>query len=189
VHIVVENQLLKNCIRGERKAQYQLYELCYSFLMSVAARYTNSKDDAEDIVNRSFLKILNNIANYREEVPFGLWIRRITINTAIDEYRKRKNEWMMTESTDFSERQFDGISINTYLEKMDAEQIQGLIDHLPESSRKVFNLFVVDGYSHKEIGELLNISEGTSKWHVNHARTRLKELIAKHFPYIKTIAS
>ncbi|HEU4717194.1 MAG TPA: RNA polymerase sigma factor [Bacteroidia bacterium] len=191
VPIVVEDQLLADCVRGKSRAQYRLYSLCYSFMMSVCIRYTASRDDAEDLLNRSFLKILSNIEKYRKEVPFGLWVRRITINTIIDEYRKNRKEKEMTELVDFDEQEVesDTAAINGFLEKTDAEQLQRLIDHLPEMSRKVLNLFVVDGYGHKEISEMLNISEGTSKWHLNNARTKLKELITKFLPHFKTLAS
>jgi RNA polymerase sigma factor (sigma-70 family) len=191
VPIVADEQLLDECARGDRRAQYRLYSQCYSFMMSICIRYTPSRDEAEDLLNRSFLKILNSVGKRRKEVPFTLWVRRITINTVIDEYRKNKKANAQTELVDFNENpgEFEGAAINTYLEKVEAEQLQALINTLPEMSRKVFNLFAVDGYSHKEIAELLGMSDGTSKWHLNNARTRLKEQIAKRLPYLKNLAS
>lgn len=183
----VDDQLLHACARGERKAQYQLYGLCYPFLMGVCIRYS-SRSDAEDVLNKSFLKILTHIASYRRDVPFNMWIRRIAINTAIDVYRKQSAEKKMMVLTDFQEEQVEATCSNEYLRKMDAEQLSELVGQLPEASRRVFNLFVVDGYSHKEIAALLEISEGTSKWHVSFARAQLRQLIVKH-SLIKTIAS
>ena len=84
----IEKHLLEGCIRGERKAQYELYKLCYGILMAVCFRYERNKEDAEFLLNKAFLKILNNLESYSSSVPFEAWIRRITINTAIDEYRK-----------------------------------------------------------------------------------------------------
>lgn len=191
VPIVDDEQLLDACARNDRRAQYRLYSQCYSFLMGICIRYTVSRDDAEDLLNRSFLKILQNIGGRRKEVPFGLWARRITINTIIDEFRKKRKEAAQTEIVDFTERadEYDSVTVNSYLRKVEAEQLQALIDKLPETSRQVFNLFAVDGFSHKEISAMLGMSEGTSKWHMNNARTRLKEMIAQQLPQLKTIAS
>lgn len=186
--INVEDKLLHDCARGERKTQYRLYSLCYSFLMGICIRYSATRADAEDLLNASFLKILTNINAYRKEVPFVLWIRRITINTSIDVYRKQSKEKKMMVLTDFQEEYVEATSSNEYLRKMDSEQLALLIAQLPDASRRVFNLFVVDGYSHKEIAAMLEISEGTSKWHVNFARTQLRQLIVKH-SLIKTMAS
>lgn len=191
VSSLADEQLLAACSRGESRAQYRLYELCYSFMMRICIRYTRSHDDAEDLLNKSFLKVLNNVANRKPEVPFNLWLRRITINTVIDEYRKTKKENEQTEIIDFNEQgeDFDSTSVNSYLAKIEVEQLQALINTLPEMSGKVFNLFVVDGFSHKEIAALLSMSEGTSKWHLNNARTRLKQLLTTPLPKLKTIAS
>lgn len=192
VPIVTDEKLLEDCARGDRGAQYRLYSQCYSFMMSICIRYCNSRDDAEDLLNRGFLKVLNSIGKRRKEVPFPLWMRRIMINTIIDEYRKKKLLNEQRELVDFDDREHeaDGTVINSYVEKMNAEQLQVLIDTLPETSKRIFNLFAVDGYSHKEIAAMTGMSEGTSKWHVNNARTRLKELIAKnHLYHNKSIAS
>lgn len=191
VPIIIDEQLLAGCVRNDSRAQYRLYDLCECFMMNICMRYTTSQDDAEDLLNKSFLKILNNIGKYAKEIPFELWVRRITINTIIDEYRKNKKRKEATELVDFEERQneFDHVAVNEYVSKMEAEQLQTLIDLLPEINRQVFNLFVVDGFNHKEISSLLNIPEGTSKWHLSNARIRLKELISKSLPQLKTLAS
>jgi RNA polymerase sigma factor (sigma-70 family) len=191
VPIIIDEQLLAQCVQNDNRAQYHLYDLCEHFIMSICIRYAGSKDDADDLLNRSFLKILNNISKYKMEIPFELWVRRITINTIIDEYRKNKKRKEQTEVIDFDAHQneFDTIAVNDYLAKMDVEQLQNLIDRLPEINRRVFNLFVVDGYNHKEIGNMMGIPEGTSKWHLSNARIRLKELISKAFPHLKTLAS
>jgi RNA polymerase sigma factor (sigma-70 family) len=191
VSIIVDEQLLAGCVRNDSRAQYHLYDLCENFMMSICTRYTHSKDDAEDLLNRSFLKVLNNIGKYAKEIPFELWVRRITINTIIDEYRKNKKRKEATDLVDFNEipNEFDHVAVNSYLAKMEVEQLQTLIDSLPEINRRVFNLFVVDGYNHKEIAALLGIPEGTSKWHLSNARTRLKEMLSKSLPYLKTLAS
>ena len=140
-------------------------------------RYSKDKDTASEVLNIGYMKILKNIESYKPEVPFKAWVRRIMVNTLIDEYRKNKRERSKLtyvedyfDSSDFSE-------VNEVLSKFNCSQIYDEISKLPEATKKVFNLFVIEGYSHKEIAELLNISEGTSKWHLNAARQKLKEQI------------
>ncbi|HTL83473.1 MAG TPA: RNA polymerase sigma factor [Bacteroidia bacterium] len=191
VPIVTDEQILTACARGDRRAQSRLYQQCYSFMMSICIRYTHSRDDAEDLLNRSFLKVLNNLGSKKDNVPFALWVRRITINTVIDEFRKNKKKVQFTEINDHDgeTEEPDANVVNEYLEQVKVEHLQSLINKLPEASRKVFNLYAVDGFGHKEIAAMLNISEGTSKWHLNAARTRLKELVFKDLPQIKSLAS
>ena len=175
----IDEAVLDACRKKDRKAQYQLYKLCYSFLAGICYRYVNNREDADELLNMAFLKILNNLDKHKKEIPFTLWIRRIMINTIIDDYRKNKKSKELMQSVDFNEYygDFDNSVINDFVKKSDAEQINAMILQLPPTSQKVFNLFVIDGYGHKEIGELLGMSEGTSKWHLNFARTRLKEMI------------
>jgi len=140
-------------------------------------RYARDKDSASEALNMGYLKILNNLQTYKPEIPFKAWIRRIMVNTLIDEYRKNKREKEKVlyvadyyDSSDFSE-------VNEALGRMDYKHLLEQINILPEATKKVFNLYAIDGFSHKEIGVLLEISEGTSKWHVNAARQKLKEYI------------
>ncbi len=189
--IYIEEALISACIGKERKAQFQLFKQSYSFLMGICYRYVRNREDAEELVNMGFLKILTNLEKYRKEVPFTLWMRRIMINTIIDEYRKNKKEKEMFKSIDFNEYhdEYDAKSVNDYMSKMDVEQIHSLILTLPPMSQRVFNLFVIDGYGHKEIGAMLDISEGTSKWHLNSARTKLKEMLSIIANPVKIAAS
>ena len=175
----IEQELIRQCIDKERKAQFALYKQLYSFLMSICIRYCNNREDAQSLLNLGYLKLLNNLEKYRQESPFGLWTRRLMINTIIDEYRKNKKEKELLEYHDFTDRSDDEslTEVNDAVKRMDVQEIQNHIDKLPNVSKKVFNLFVVDGYGHKEIAEMLGITEGTSKWHLNNAREKLKEMI------------
>lgn len=140
-------------------------------------RYARDKDKASEALNMGYLKILNNLSQYKPEIPFKVWIRRIMVNTLIDEYRKTKRE---REHLQYVDKYFDLSSysdVNEALSNLSCKQIYDEINKLPEATKNVFNLFVIDGYSHKEISEMLDISEGTSKWHLNAARQRLKENI------------
>ncbi len=173
----IQPQLIALCIKQDRKAEYELYRLSYSYLMSICMRYSRDKDSASEALNMGYLKILKNLSSYRPEVPFKAWVRRIMVNTLIDEYRKNKKE---KEKVTYVEEYFDSSDfseVNEALNRINCQQILDQIDKLPDATKKVFNLFAIDGYSHKEIGEILDISEGTSKWHLNAARQKLKEYI------------
>jgi RNA polymerase sigma-70 factor (ECF subfamily) len=173
----IQPQLIASCIKHDRKAEYQLYKLSYSYLLSICMRYSRDKDSAVEALNMGFLKILNNLGTYKPEVPYKAWIRRIMVNTLIDEYRKNKRE---REKVSYVEEYFDNVDfseVNEALSRISCKQIFEQVNRLPEATRKVFNLFVIDGFSHKEIGAMLNVSEGTSKWHLNAARQKLKEYI------------
>ncbi len=171
----IEIDLITACIRKERKAQYDLYKLVFRYLMSICVRYTHSYEEANEALNTGFLKILNNLEKYKADVPFKAWIRKIMVNVLIDEYRKQKKERentkMMLEYVEHTPM----VEINNAIAKMDAERIHRLIMELPIVSQRVFNLFVIDGFDHKEIAAMLGISEGTSKWHLHNSRELLKE--------------
>ena len=173
-------KIIEACSRKERKAQFELYQLCYSFLVGIGLRYKPNKEDVDELVNLAFLKVLTHIDKYKREVSFALWIRRIMINTIIDEFRRDKKLNEATEVHDFNESgsAFESEVVNDFVKHSDADYLYRLIAELPNMSGKVFNLFAIDGYNHKEISKLLGISEGTSKWHLNFARTQLKAKLA-----------
>lgn len=173
----IQPNLIALCIKQDRKAEYELYKLTYSYLMNICMRYSKDKDTASESLNMGFLKILRNLGTYKPEIPFKAWIRRVMVNTLIDEYRKNVRE---REKVTYVEEYFDSSDfsdVNEALSRISYNQILEQIGLLPEATKKVFNLYAIDGYSHKEISVLLSISEGTSKWHLNAARQKLKEYI------------
>lgn len=182
--------LLKDCQRGDRRAQFQLYRSCFDVLMGICRRYSTDDAEASEWINLGFLKILTQLGKYRPEVPFSAWIRRIMINTVIDEFRRNRKVTELIETKDFSESPSRELPIdwNAADRQFDAEALEALIRTLPPMSRKVFNLFAIDGYSHAEIAQLLNISEGTSKWHLSSARKRIQELIHGQMNALKPIS-
>lgn len=175
----IEKQLLIACIHQERKAQFALYKKCYGVLMSVCMRYKKNREDAAELVNQGFLKILHNIEKYNQTAPFEAWIRKIMVNTVIDEFRRDKKDIDSLEYSDFQNNHYYNQHKEENLADLhfNAEELEEMLHELPPVSKHVFNLFAIEGFGHKEIGEMLHISEGTSKWHVNFARTKLKELI------------
>lgn len=176
--MTIELELITACLNNERKAQYELYKQTYGFMMSICRRYANSSYEADDLLNIGFLKVLTNLDKYQPKIPFAIWMRRVMINTIIDEYRKNvshQEKMQYVEDYHDSSVTFD---VNDALSNMNVDEIQKCIEQLPPTSQKVFNLFVIDGYSHKEIADLLKMTEGTSKWHVNFSRQKLQEMIA-----------
>lgn len=177
----IDAKLLQACIAKNRKAQYQLYKSCFGLLMGVCIRYKKDEDEARAVLNVGFLKILNNLEKRKEKVPFEAWIRRIMINTIIDEFRKNRKEREYIEYTDFqtSPTYNQHVDYNEADKEFDVQALEHLIKQLPAMSQKVFNLYIIDGYSHKEVGDLLGISDGTSKWHLSNARKLLKKKLHK----------
>lgn len=178
----IDSTILHACAGNDRKAQKQLYEYCFKSLMPLCLRYHSNEEDARSSLNIAFLKIIKSIETINvEEVNFNAWAKKITTNTLIDEYRKSKNHLAHYQGKE-TERELDFYAENV---QNDAESdfgcdsIMKLLTQIPEVSAKVFNLYVIDGYSHKEIGNLLDISEGTSKWHLSTARKLLREKLEK----------
>lgn len=176
----IQQKLINDCIGRDRKAEYELYKLTYSYLMSICIRYTRNENTAREVLNIGYLRILTNLEKYKPEVPFKAWIRRVMINTLINEYKKEKKHY---DNVEYVEDYFDTdkyADINEAITKINADQIYAFIAQLPPASQQVFNLYFIDGYKHKEIAGMLEISEGTSKWHLNSAREKLKELLKKN---------
>ncbi len=173
------DQHIRDARRGDRKAQSLLYRQCYPVLMGVCVRYRQYESDAVSLMNEAFLKILKNLDSYKIESSFSAWIRRIMINTVIDDFRKQKNYREFQKSsallTDPSvDYLSENVSWNDGAAHFDAEELENLILRLPPMHRQVFNLMAIDGFSHAEIGEILGISDGTSKWYMNQARKLLQ---------------
>lgn len=176
--MLIDQQLIADCRKNSRRAQFELYRKCYGVLMGVCLRYEKNHDDAESLLNMGYFKVVTKLDKYQPHIPFEAWIRRIMINTIIDEFRKTKKDREHLEYTDFADYQLNkSPSYNTADLHFDAEQLESMIRQLPPVSQKVFNLHVIDGYSHKEVADLMNISVGTSKWHVSSARKQLREMI------------
>lgn len=173
-------ELLDRCCKDDRKAHYELYTLCFSFLLSVCRRYYINREDMVSSLNMVFVKVVKNISSYtkkRDQVPFDLWVRKITVNYIVDEFRKNKK---YKESIDYREIQ-DAEEIHPIVlpdfANGQMQEINEAISKLPLMSKAVFNLFVIDGYKHEEISSMLNISQGTSKAHLFKAKKRLRELL------------
>ena len=170
------DKLIALCKKGDRQGQNLLYKQLYGLMFSTCRRYIPDYDEASEVMNTAFLKVLTKIDNYSGKGSFEGWVKKILVNTAIDYIRsdkKYKEQIMLDERIEeknfyIEEEEFNEISI---------DEIYKMINQLPLMSRTVFNLYVIEGYKHMEIGEELQISEGTSKWHLSFARQKLRDLI------------
>jgi len=165
-------ELIANCKKGNRKAQEQLYRKYADILFGICLKYSRNRAEAEDSLHDSFITIFDKIGQYRSKGSFEGWMKRIAVNTILQKYRKEEHLNLVTENiaedTGFDANSYMDISLQTLL-----KHIQGL----PNKYRLTFNLYVLDGYSHKEISKLLGTSPGTSKSNLARARTILKEKI------------
>lgn len=169
-------ELLQRCCTDDRKAHNELYHMCFGYLLAICLRYCNSRDDAHALLNNGFLKIITNLDKYREEVPFTSWVSRVMVNSIIDEFRRDKKRREHRSDQELEDVQgMDHVAYNEGDQQLNAETLEALIQTLPDMSRTVFNLYAIEGYSHKEIAQKLEISDGTSKWHVSFARKTLQE--------------
>jgi RNA polymerase sigma factor (sigma-70 family) len=168
-------RLVKGCINNDRTAQETLYKLFYAEMLRVCYSYLPDKELAKEAFNSGFLKVFQSINNFDiERGELGGWIRKIMIYTSIDLCRKE----LKFNTVSFDVQEHDDYFISpSVLEKLYFEDILQSIRTLPLATQTVFNLSVLDGFTHKEIGEQLNISEGTSRWHLAEAKKKLRELL------------
>jgi RNA polymerase sigma factor (sigma-70 family) len=171
-----EADLIEGCIRGDRKMQYELYERFAPKMYGVCLRYASGNEEAEDILQEGFIKVFKKIGSYRSEGSFEGWMRRIFVNTAIEHFRRKTYTQPVTEA---EENTVEG----KYLSVLDAlaeKDIVQLVQQLSPGYRTVFNMYVIEGYSHKQIADELGISEGTSKSQLSRAKQILQHLVQKH---------
>ena len=182
---MLEHKELIECLQGcrinNRGSQKKLYTSFYGFAMSVCYRYVNENEETKEVVNNGFLKVFKELCHFKasfdnEAASFIGWIRKIMINTAIDHYRKNKNQDLLQELNGTQEE----ICINgdSGIEKLSHDELMKVVQTLPPGYRIVFNLYVIEGMTHKQVAEQLNITEGSSKSNFAKARSfLLKKLV------------
>ncbi len=174
-------EVIRLCVSDDRKAINQLYEHGFRILMPICFRYNKNEEDARAAYNMGFVKILKGLEKLDENANFDAWAKRLMVNALIDEYRKNKKYNTQITKSD-NERELDYYSAgqdNEAESNLGCENIMMLVQELPDTTSKVFNLYVIEGYSHREIGEKLDMSEGTSKWHLSTARKLLREKLER----------
>lgn len=174
-----ESEIIKGCIKGERVAQKALYELFYSKMMGVCIRYAKDKDQAKDVFHDAFLKVFNTIRTYNGTGSLEGWIRRLMVNTSIDHLRKNKQEYLIVSTVRANKigeiTHEEEVNDDDILNGIEKEDIMTAVHQLTPAYRAVFNMFVIEEYSHKEIAEMLGISEGTSKSNLSKAKFNLRK--------------
>jgi RNA polymerase sigma-70 factor (ECF subfamily) len=174
-----QRKLIDGCKKGNRGAQEALYKAYYKSMVSICLHYTKSAEDAVEVLNNGFLKVFQNIKRYEPgQASLYTWIRTLVVHSCLDFVKRKTKEEKHCE--------LDGAEVNVpadVVSKMKASDLLALVRSLPPATAAVFNLHVVEGYSHKEIAQLLDISTGTSKWHLSEARKQLQQKIKEACAY------
>jgi RNA polymerase sigma-70 factor (ECF subfamily) len=169
-----EQQLIKGCIDNDRKAQKSLYDKYSRRMMGVCMRYVKDVESARDVLQEGFLKLFTNLDKYSGSGSFDGWVRKIFVNCALESLRSND---ILKEASDIDDVSFMDLEESSSVEDISADDLLTYIKSLPEGYRTAFNLFAVEGYSHREIGEMLNISEVTSRSQYMRARKMLQKRI------------
>ena len=176
--ITADNRLAEmwaGCLKNDRKQQELLYKTLAPRMLAVCLRYAHDKDEAQDILQEGFIKMFNNVHNYRGEGNLEGWIRRIMVHCAISRYRKQKPMVLVEEFPETTESLSNGYNAHG----LEVKDLLRIIQKLPQTYRSVFNMYAIEGYSHQEIGTKLGISELLSRTNLHRARAILKEAVDK----------
>jgi RNA polymerase sigma-70 factor (ECF subfamily) len=171
--MISDGDLIRGCLSGDSRMQEALYNRFAPKMYAVCLRYSNNADDAQDLLQEGFVKIFKNLDRFRAEGSFEGWVRRVFVNTSIEHYRKKVN---LTSTSEREEALIEDSSVNA-LDKLAEKDIIALVQQLSPGYRAVFNMYAIEGYSHKEIGTILGISEGTSKSQLARAKGILQKKV------------
>ncbi len=171
-----DKELIKYCLQKDRLAQKYLYQRYFGKVLGIPMRYSNNREEAIEVLNTAFMRVFDSLASYQDQGTLSGWIAKIVYRTTIDHIRSNTT---YKKIMDFDKEE-DLVVENDALGNMAAEELYQLIQQLPTATRTVFNMYVVEGYKHAEIAEQLNISLGTSKWHLSTARKTLQTLVQQN---------
>lgn len=173
--INIHEELIERCRAGERNAFQRLYQLYSRSMYNVGYRIVGNEDDAADVLQEAFISAFNNLDHYRGDSTFGAWLKRIVINKSINVLKRRKMEALPEDDRwDVPEE----IADEPEFEELTVERVKKAIQQLPDGYRSVLSLYLLEGYDHQEIGEILGVSESTSKSQLNRAKSKLRELLS-----------
>ena len=174
---MTEEQLVKACLKNNRKAQELLYERYHALCYGICLRYARNESDADDIFQESLIKVFKSLRQLKEPKALYSWIKKTIIRTALNFYQILPHTNVpMSDEVTFD---IEGDSSNTLLSKMVVDELVDLINKMPDGYRQVFNMYVIDGYKHREIAEILDISESTSKSQLRDAKQYLKKMLTQ----------
>lgn len=175
-----EKKMIKGCTKGNPRDQKMLYELYYGKMMGICQRYTKTRDEAKDVLHEGFIKVFAHLSDYKGEGSLEGWMRKIMVNTSINFYHKQKklNSHICIDENIEDHAEISNLDEQAF-QKMAYDDLLQLIRSLPPAYQTVFNLYVIEGYNHKEISQMLNISEGTSKSNLAKARMKLQKQLTQ----------
>ncbi len=166
--------LVERCREGDREAFYKIYKLYSKAMFNVGFRITGRDDDAEDVLQEAFISAFRNLDKYRSESSFGAWLKKIVINKAINVLKKRRTESLPeNEDWDIPEEEYN----TDYSVELTVDRVKKAMQHLPDGYRSVLSLYLLEGYDHQEISEIMGITESTSKSQLTRAKSKLRELL------------
>ena len=172
----IHEELIARCKAGDRDAHFRLYKLYSKAMYNVGLRITHSEEEAEDVLQEAFINAFRNIDSYRGDATFGAWLKRIVVNKAINAVNRKKHDPIPDdERWDIAEEE----PVAEYGEGLTVERVKRCIEELPDGYRMVLSLYLLEGYDHQEIAEIMGITESTSKSQLNRAKAKLRELLTK----------
>jgi RNA polymerase sigma-70 factor, ECF subfamily len=175
----IHEHLIEKCRNRDPKAQFEIYKLYYKAMYNTCYRIVNNPDDAEDIMQEAFLAAFEKIDTYNGEVSFGAWLKRIVINRSLDELKKKRAELVPLDPTTTRDDFIEEINFSEDNIEHEIERIKEAIKELAEGYKIVLTLYLLEGYDHDEISEILNISSSNSRSQYSRAKKRLKEILEK----------
>jgi RNA polymerase sigma factor (sigma-70 family) len=182
--MVISDEIINGCLTQSRKSQKRVYETFYPLMLAIVRRYIKDEEEALDVVNQGFVKVFQKIDQYHFGNSFEGWCKRIIINTALDHLRSTKRyRDLFSFDTILPSHQVFNDGVNS----LSIKELMSLIDTISPISKLVFNMFAIDGYSHKEISEELGISVGTSKWHLSSARKQIQAKLKLAYPEVSVL--
>jgi len=171
------NNIIKGCLKGDRKSQELLYKMFSNRMFGLCLQYANNYDDACDILQEGFIKVYRKMDQFSGKGSFEGWVRRIMINTALERYRSHLHLYPLTENSVPE----DKVSSEEVFEKLSSEDLLNFVQGLPPRYRMVFNMYAIEGYSHKEIALTMGITVGTSKSNLSRARSILQKKVKEYY--------
>jgi RNA polymerase sigma-70 factor (ECF subfamily) len=171
----ISKDIIERSRKGNRQAQYQLYRMYAKAMFNICYRFMNDREEAEDMLQESFTEAFRRLESFRSESTFGAWLKRIVVNRCINEIKRKKAQLEFFEDMSPFEEQEDRPS--EYETGLSVEKIRKAMEDLPKGSRMIFSLYLLEGYDHQEISEILNISESNSKTQYMRAKQRIKEIL------------
>ncbi len=175
---ISDQQIIQGCLKGDKRAQRQLYQQYKGLLFGICLRYSRNREEAKDMLQDGFVKIYRDLYQYRPIGPFGGWMRRVMVNVCLQHIRKKKS-WIQDQNVEIESVADQYMAEDDIFSEFRAKALVNMVQGLPDGYRAVFNLYVIEGYNHKEIAQKLDISESTSKSQLSRAKASLRKILEK----------